>query len=168
MGDRVHPSCAVAFVRTGRKGGGGLGDPGGVLVGDPRLRQDGLGFGHMGVEGLPLTLHRGTTGERQVAVVARLRDELGVNSTCGASNFSFGLPNRNGINSAFLTMAISHGLTSAITNPMHTEVMQAVRGADVMMGRDPDCRRWIQAFREPQAEGAEGARGRRQGRRRRA
>ena len=62
-----------------------------------------------------------------------------MNTTCGASNVSFGLPNRNGINSAFLTMAMGAGMTSAITSPMHPEVMQAVRGGDVMMGHDPNC-----------------------------
>ena len=106
---------------------------------------------------------------RQVMrIVHRLREELGVNSTCGASNVSFGLPNRPGINNAFLTMAIAAGLTSAITNPLEESVLQAVLGADVMMGHDPDCRRWIRKYRTPpSAEGAEGARGRREGRRRR-
>lgn len=98
-------------------------------------------------------------------IVRRLRDELKVNTTCGASNVSFGLPNRNGINSAFLTMAISAGLTSAITSPLHAETMQAVLGADVMMGNDPDCRQWIAKYREPAAEG-EGRRGNRRRRRR--
>ena len=80
------------------------------------------------------------------------------------------LPNRNGINSAFVNMAIGAGLTSAITNPLHEEVMQAVLGADVMMGHDPDCSRWIRAYREPVAEGegrgGRGGRGGRAGRRR--
>jgi 5-methyltetrahydrofolate--homocysteine methyltransferase len=105
-------------------------------------------------------------GRQVMHIVRRLREELHVNTTCGASNISFGLPNRNGINSAFLTMAIAAGMTSAITNPLHREVMQACLGADVMMGHDPDCRRWIQQYREPPAEGSERAR-RRQGRRRR-
>jgi 5-methyltetrahydrofolate--homocysteine methyltransferase len=105
---------------------------------------------------------------RQVAhILRRLQGELKVNTTCGASNFSFGLPNRNGINSAFLNIAIGAGLSSAITNPLHEEVMQAVLGADVVMGHDPDCRAWIRKYRVAPAEGAEGARGRRQGRRRR-
>ena len=74
--------------------------------------------------------------------------ELKVNTTCGASNVSFGLPNRDGINAAFLTMAIGAGMTSAITNPLHAEIVQACMGADVMMGHDPDCARWIRKFRE--------------------
>ncbi|MCY4564772.1 MAG: dihydropteroate synthase, partial [Gammaproteobacteria bacterium] len=73
-----------------------------------------------------------TAGRQVMDIVRRLRSELKVNTTCGASNVSFGLPNRGGINSAFLTMAIGAGLTSAITNPLHTEVTQAVLGADVM------------------------------------
>jgi 5-methyltetrahydrofolate--homocysteine methyltransferase len=100
-------------------------------------------------------------------LVHRLRTELKVNTSCGASNVSFGLPNRNGINGAFLTMAIGAGMTSAITNPMHEEVIKAIMGADVMMGHDPDCARWIRRFREapamtPNATG-EMPRGRREG-----
>ena len=104
-------------------------------------------------------------GRQVMTLVRRLREELHVNTTCGASNVSFGLPNRHGINSAFLTMAMGAGLTSAITNPVETEIMTAVMGADVMLGHDPDCRRWIRKFRAPAAEDAE-PRGRRRGRRR--
>jgi 5-methyltetrahydrofolate--homocysteine methyltransferase len=108
-----------------------------------------------------------SAGRQVMHLVRRLRDELKVNTTCGASNVSFGLPNRNGINSAFLTMAIGAGLTSAITNPLHDEVMQAVMGADVMMGNDPDCSRWIRRYREPTGvESARGGRGERRRRRR--
>jgi 5-methyltetrahydrofolate--homocysteine methyltransferase len=106
-------------------------------------------------------------GRQVMHLLQRLRTELKVNSTCGASNVSFGLPNRNGINAAFLTMAIGAGLTSAITNPLHAEVMQACLGADVMMGHDPHCANWIGKYREvpaPGAAGTEGApRGRREG-----
>lgn len=91
-------------------------------------------------------------GRQVMHIVRRLREELKVNTTCGASNISFGLPNRNGINSAFLTMAIGAGMTSAITNPLHHEVMQAVMGADVMMGHDPDCTRWIKKYRAAAAD----------------
>ena len=101
-------------------------------------------------------------------LIRRLRDELKVNTTCGASNFSFGLPNRHGLNAAFLSMLVGAGMTSAITNPLHAEEMTAILGADVAMGHDENCMRWIQKFREPLAEGEEGARGRREGRRRRA
>ena len=59
-----------------------------------------------------------TAGVQVFALVRRLRDELGVNTTCGASNVSFGLPNRHGVNNAFLPMAIAAGMTSAIMNPI--------------------------------------------------
>jgi 5-methyltetrahydrofolate--homocysteine methyltransferase len=60
----------------------------------------------------------GTAGLQVFALVRRLREELGVNTTCGASNISFGLPNRHGINNAFLPMAMGAGMTSAIMNPI--------------------------------------------------
>ena len=107
------------------------------------------------------------SGRQVMHILRRLREELKVNSTCGASNISFGLPNRNGINSTFLPMAITAGMTSAITNPLHGDIVQTCLAADVMMGHDPDCRRWIAKFREPPAPGAEGERGRRAGGRRR-
>ena len=109
-----------------------------------------------------------TAGRQVMRLLRRLRGELRVNTTCGASNVSFGLPNRGGINSAFLTMAIGAGLTSAIANPLHAEVAQAVLGANVMMGNDPDCTRWIRKYREPVAQAANGGRRRERGRRRRA
>src|SRR5271169_4577363 len=109
-------------------------------------------------------------GVQVMRLVHRLRTELKVNTSCGASNISFGLPNRDGINSAFLTMAMGAGMTSAITNPLHVEVVKACMGADVMLGHDPDCARWIRRFRDtaPPAAGATGAageapRGRREG-----
>jgi len=104
-------------------------------------------------------------GRQVMDLLQRLRNELKVNTTCGASNVSFGLPNRNGVNAAFLTMAIGAGLTSAITNPLHAEIMQACLGADVMMGHDPHCARWIEKYREQPAPGAAGTEGAGRGRR---
>ncbi len=109
----------------------------------------------------------GNAGRQVFHILGRLRAELGVNSTCGASNVSFGLPNRSAINSAFLTMAISAGLTSAITNPLHEEIRTAVMAADVMMANDPECARWIRANRAPVPAGREGGSRRGGGRRRR-
>jgi 5-methyltetrahydrofolate--homocysteine methyltransferase len=107
----------------------------------------------------------GTAGRQVFHLLRRLKEELKVNSTCGASNVSFGLPNRHGLNAAFLTMAIASGMTSAITNPLEDDVIKAVMGANVMMGNDAQCMRWIRKYREPLPEGAEGeARGRRGGR----
>ena len=99
-----------------------------------------------------------SAGMQVIRLVRRLQEELKVNTTCGASNVSFGLPNRNGINAAFLNMAIASGLTSAITNPLHDSVMQAVMGADVMMGNDPNCVRWIKRYRQPLTQGEAGGR----------
>ncbi|XDZ70130.1 methyltetrahydrofolate cobalamin methyltransferase [Alphaproteobacteria bacterium LSUCC0744] len=105
-------------------------------------------------------------GRSALDLIIRLRNELKVNTTCGASNISFGLPNRHGMNAAFLSMAAGAGMTSAIMNPLHAEEMTSIMGANVMNGNDPECRRWIQKFREPVVPG-EGGRERRQTRRRR-
>jgi 5-methyltetrahydrofolate--homocysteine methyltransferase len=107
-------------------------------------------------------------GVQVMRLVKRLKDELKVNSTCGASNVSFGLPARDGINSGFLTMAIASGMTSAITNPLHGDIVKACMAADVMMGHDPDCARWITPVPRndapsASAPGAPEARGRREG-----
>jgi len=123
----------------------------------------------------PLVMPIGAINQAGVQVMrllGRLKNELKVNTTCGASNISFGLPAREGISAVFLSMAIGAGMTSAIMNPMHVEIVKACMGADVMMGHDPDCARWIKRFREapPMAAGGgaatapEGAaRGRREG-----
>ncbi len=94
-----------------------------------------------------------SAGRQVMDLMKRLRNELKVNTTCGASNLSFGLPNRNGLNAAFISMAIGAGMTSAIINPLHDEVMQAVRGANVVMGHDEQCMEWIKANRPPPPEG---------------
>lgn len=123
----------------------------------------------------PLVMPIGAINQAGVQVMrllGRLKRELKVNTTCGASNVSFGLPAREGISATFLSMAIGAGLTSAIMNPMHLEIVKACMAADVMMGHDPDCARWIRRFREvPPLQAAGGAapapegsaRGRREG-----
>ncbi len=110
----------------------------------------------------------GTAGQQVFRLVGRLRNELGVNTTCGASNVSFGLPNRHAITGTFLSMAIGAGMTSAIMNPLHAEVRSSVMAADVLAGHDGDCAAWIRANRDPDAPAGRGGRGGRQGRRRRA
>ncbi|MCQ3807000.1 MAG: dihydropteroate synthase [Acidimicrobiaceae bacterium] len=107
----------------------------------------------------------GTAGRQVFALVRRLRDELRVNTTCGASNVSFGLPNRHSITGTFLAMGIGAGMSSAIMNPMHPEVKTAVMAADVLAGHDRDCAAWIREYRAPVAEG-EGRPRRRTNRRR--
>jgi len=110
----------------------------------------------------------GTAGQQVFKLLRRLVSELKVNTTCGASNVSFGLPNRNAITGTFLTMAIANGMSSAIMNPMHPEVKQAIMAADVLAGNDKDCMAWIRDNRDPNAAGGarEGRAG--GGRRRRA
>jgi 5-methyltetrahydrofolate--homocysteine methyltransferase len=99
-----------------------------------------------------------TAGQQVFRLLRRLHEELKVNTTCGASNVSFGLPNREGINAAFLPMAIASGLTSAITNPLLAEVRHAIMAADVLMGNDRDAGRWIREFRVAPPEGEAGGR----------
>ena len=106
----------------------------------------------------------GTAGRQVFALLRRLVSELKVNTTCGASNVSFGLPARNNITGTFLSMAIANGMTSAIMNPLHPEVKTMVMAADVLAGNDQDCMAWIRANRDPEA--AAGAREGRAGGRR--
>lgn len=105
----------------------------------------------------------GEAGQQVLQLIQRLRSELKVNTTCGASNISFGLPNRHGLNSAFIAMAAAAGLTSAITNPLDANLMQTVRGVNVLTGHDPQCSNWIRAYRDP-AQGNRERRGRRRSR----
>jgi 5-methyltetrahydrofolate--homocysteine methyltransferase len=106
-----------------------------------------------------------TAGRQVFHLIRRLREELGVNTTCGASNISFGLPNRAGINAAFLSMAMAAGMTSAITNPLEPEIRQAILASDVLNGHDANCVTWIKTYRRTPAAGEEGRR--RENRRRR-
>ncbi len=84
-----------------------------------------------------------SAGQQVFALVRRLRAELGVNTTCGASNISFGLPNRHGVNAAFLPMAIGAGMTSAIMNPVRAVEMEAIRAANLLMNHDANGGAWI-------------------------
>ncbi|HZQ06329.1 MAG TPA: dihydropteroate synthase [Anaerolineae bacterium] len=101
----------------------------------------------------PLTL---TAGANTIAawtaleVQRRLWEELGVNTTTGASNVAFGLPDRLTINTAYLPLMISRGLTTAITNPLEEHLRKIILASDVLMGRDRNAMRWIRAFREEQ------------------
>ena len=111
-----------------------------------------------------------SAGKDVFRLLHRLRNELGVNTTCGASNVAFGLPARHKINNAFLPMLACAGMTSAIVNPLDDGLVQSVRAADVLNGNDEGCGRWISHYRPAPAAGQEGrgrsARGGRRGRRR--
>ena len=104
-------------------------------------------------------------GNQVFELVRKLRLELKVNTTCGASNVSFGLPQRNGINNAFLPMVIAAGMTSAIVNPLHPELVQAIRAGDVLTGVDDGCTSWISAYKDQPKEGENSREGRRRRRR---
>jgi len=95
-----------------------------------------------------------TAGHQVFTLVRRLREELGVNTTCGASNISFGLPNRHGINNAFLPMAMGAGMTSAIMNPVAlpinaakiAEKKQQVEAAGIILPEDMDDETFVTLF----------------------
>jgi len=100
-------------------------------------------------------------GRTVFQIIRRVRQELNCNTVCGASNVSFGLPNRPILNAAFVPMLIASGMTAAITNPLENEILKAIIAADVLMGNDENCLNWIQA------NPAAGVRQRRKGRRQR-
>ena len=118
-----------------------------------------------------------SAGQQVFTLVRRLREELGCNTTCGASNISFGLPHRHGINAAFLPMAIGAGMTSAIMNPVRQVEMEAIRAANFLMNHDPNGGEWIRfakvleaveggmTFAEASAAATQATSGRRGGRR---
>ncbi|HEX6230649.1 MAG TPA: dihydropteroate synthase [Actinomycetota bacterium] len=85
--------------------------------------------------------------------VRLVREELGVNVSCGVSNVSFGLPDRRRLDAAFLTMAIAAGMNAAIANPLHEPVRRAAAAADVLLGRDAFAAAWIAAHRAERAGG---------------
>jgi 5-methyltetrahydrofolate--homocysteine methyltransferase len=88
-----------------------------------------------------------TCGLITLETMRLIRDQLGNNMTCGASNVSFGLPDRPTVNAAFLPLAMSAGLTCAITNPMVPEVRRAVIAGDLLLGHDEYAMRWIANYR---------------------
>jgi 5-methyltetrahydrofolate--homocysteine methyltransferase len=88
-----------------------------------------------------------TCGLITLETMRLIRDRLGNNMTCGASNVSFGLPDRATVNAAFLPLAMHAGLTCAITNPLVSEVRRAVLAGDLLLGHDEYAMRWIAAYR---------------------
>jgi 5-methyltetrahydrofolate--homocysteine methyltransferase len=98
----------------------------------------------------PLTMPIGAAPDAASSMFATMRlirDELGVNLSCGASNISFGMPDRQGIDAAFLTMAMTAGMNCAITNPLHRAVRKATLAADLLLGRDEYGSAWIATHR---------------------
>jgi 5-methyltetrahydrofolate--homocysteine methyltransferase len=108
----------------------------------------------------PLAMPVGAVANAGLAlfeVVRRVREELGVNTICGASNISFGLPDRRRLNAAFLTMAMAAGLTAAITNPLEEEIRLAIMAGNVLRAQDENCQAWLQAHRGASDAGSERA-----------
>jgi 5-methyltetrahydrofolate--homocysteine methyltransferase len=95
-----------------------------------------------------------TCGLVTLETMRLIRNELGNNMTCGASNVSFGLPDRATVNAAFLPLAMHAGLTCAITNPLVPEVRRAVLAGDLLLGHDEYAMRWIASFRAERAAAA--------------
>jgi 5-methyltetrahydrofolate--homocysteine methyltransferase len=85
----------------------------------------------------------------------RIRSEFGVNMTCGASNVSFGMPGRHVLGAAFLPMAMTAGLTSAIMDARTPAIVESVKAADLLLGHDDWGMAWIAAHRARQAQAAE-------------
>jgi 5-methyltetrahydrofolate--homocysteine methyltransferase len=85
-----------------------------------------------------------------------IREKFGLNMTLGASNISFGLPNRHALNAAFLPAAMSHGLTCAVMDARTPAINEAVRAADLLLGMDPWGGNWISRFRAQEAAKTEG------------
>ena len=131
---RVDLARKIAEVATGR-----YGIPIEDIVIDPLAMPVGADTGHPG---------------RTLETIALIRDELRLNMTLGASNVSFGMPDRHAIGAGFLAMAVSHGLTSAIMDARAPQIVRAVKAADLLLDRDPWGASWIAAHRAQQAAGA--------------
>jgi 5-methyltetrahydrofolate--homocysteine methyltransferase len=109
-----------------------------------------------------------TAGRDLFMIVRMVREELGCNTMCGASNISFGMPNRDLLNATFVAMAITAGMTCAITNPIEKEIRNAIYAADVLMGHDESAMRYLAAMRQLEGgtdSNAEDRRARREARR---
>ncbi len=115
----------------------------------------GIGPENLAIDPLALTMGADSNAGRiALETIQLVVKEFGVNVTMGASNISFGMPDRKYINSTFIAMAIHAGLTCPITNPLVMEVNTAVLAADLSMGRDEYGMKWIKAYRNRQKESA--------------
>jgi 5-methyltetrahydrofolate--homocysteine methyltransferase len=101
-----------------------------------------------------------TAGVSLFTITRQVREELGCNTVCGASNISFGLPDRETLNSTFVAMAIAAGMTCAITNPLVEDLRKTVLAADVFMGLDENCLAWLK-YQRKDKKGEDGTRRRR-------
>lgn len=100
------------------------------------------------VDGLAMAVSAdGTAGRITLQTLQKLRDELGVSTTLGASNVSFGLPDRRILNLAFMAMAIEHGLTAPIADPLVPGLRRLCRATDLFLERDEWAMRYLEDYR---------------------
>jgi len=95
-----------------------------------------------------------SSGPEVIKAISQVKAELGVNQTLGASNVSFGLPDRDSLNNAFIALVIGAGVTCLITDVAKSR--SATRAVDLLLGHDKLARRYIEAYRQrryPQLEG---------------
>jgi 5-methyltetrahydrofolate--homocysteine methyltransferase len=107
----------------------------------------------------------GAAGATLFRIVRRVTEELGVNTGCGASNISFGLPDRPTLNATFLAMAMAAGMTCAITNPVEESIRKTILAANVLLGHDDNCLTWLSAHRAESGDGSNDRAARRERRR---
>ena len=99
------------------------------------------------IDPLAMPIGADTSLVKTLETISLVREELGVNMTLGASNVSFGMPDRHAIGAAFLAMAMQAGLTSAIVDARAPQIVRAVKAADLLLDRDPWGASWIAAHR---------------------
>ena len=113
-----------------------------------RVEKEGISLDNLLID--PLAMPVGADPENAkntLETIYLIKEKYGLNMSIGASNVSFGLPNRHALNAAFMPMAMSMGLTSAIMDGRTPEVVQAVRAADLLLGLDQWGANWITNFR---------------------
>lgn len=118
-------------------------------------RADQLGIPATNIVIDPLALTMGSdheAGRIAIETIELVVEEFGVNVTMGCSNISFGMPDREHIDSTFIAMAILAGMTCPITNPLNEEVNLAIQAADLVMGRDEYGMNWIKSYRARQKD----------------
>ena len=118
-------------------------------------RAESYGIPHYDVVVDPLAMPIGaiaTAGRDLINMIRMIREELGCNTVCGASNISFGMPNRQLINDTFIAMVIAGGMTSAITNPLEPEIRNSIYAADLLNGHDENSGAYLAAMRKIEAQ----------------
>ncbi len=118
-----------------------------------RAQDHGISTADVVIDPLVLPVGASPRAGRVVLETLRLvKEELGVNTVCGASNVSFGLPDRPAVNSAFLSMTVASGITAVIANPLEAVSHAGILAGDLLMGNDENCMNWISAHRKSVSE----------------